>query len=417
MKKILRVLAGLALLAALSSCSKSSDNSPETQQPFGKPTAVGVALNNTVSRKQIGPAGGEIVSADGRIKLLFPDGALQVQQQISITTISNENPLGTGVAYRLEPHGTQFQKPVQVVFHYKEEDHKNSLPELLGIAYQDDARIWHAVGGVLNKANKTYTVSTTHFSDWSFFETCKLIASATTVGVNGNVDLEVQSAGFLAPLVPGEDAGIGDVVDYTHQFIKKWNLAGAGRLTPNKTKAVYKAPSVVPNAPNPVAVSVEMDFKQKGKFLLLAHITIVDDDGEIEISVGGGAINRHPASPAVKFADGIYGFANSDGDEVDKYVMIMWQGGVGTHGIKSPYDQLGTSIHYQYTPQTSYVSMWLDTNGEVYPSTGGITITDMGNDSGFVEGTFDVGMVGIGPMLLATTTLKGKFRVRRSFQE
>lgn len=416
MKKILSMLAGITMLAGLSSCSKSSDSETQPQQPVGKPTLVGVVLNKPVSRKNIGPAGGEITSADGRLKLVFPAGAMTEEDQVSIYPITNENPLGTGVGYRLEPHGVQFQKPVQVIFNYSDEDHKHSLPEMLGIAYQDERRIWNAVGGVLDKANKTYTVTTDHFSDWSFFETCKLVASANTVGVNGTVQLKVESAAFLVPLVPGENGEIGDVIDYTPEYVKKWKLSGAGNLTPNKAQAVYKAPATVPNLPNPVAVSVELDFKQKGKFLVVTHISIVDDDGEIEISVGGGAPSRRIASPVVKIAPGIYGFGDADGDELGSWVYITWEGGIGPHSIKDPLEVYGTQVQYQFDNGPTYLCFYFNEYGQMLPSNGGVTITSMGEDDGYVKGTFSLSPVTIGPEMLETTSLSGSFRAKKGFQ-
>ena len=49
------------------------------------------------------------------------------------------------MAYRFEPSGIQFQKPVQVIFHYDEEEIKDSMQLLLGIAMQDDKGQWHSL--------------------------------------------------------------------------------------------------------------------------------------------------------------------------------------------------------------------------------------------------------------------------------
>jgi hypothetical protein len=57
-----------------------------------------------------------------------------------------------------------------------------TIPEALGIAYQDAKGIWQAQGGiVVDKVNETVKVTTTHFSDWSLFESFYLSSSRTVV--------------------------------------------------------------------------------------------------------------------------------------------------------------------------------------------------------------------------------------------
>lgn len=416
MKKICVVLCSMMLLTGLLSCSKDSkDNSIDPLRPEGKVTAIGTVLNGTVARKTIGTAGGTLSSADGRITLEFPAGAVTENVEISITPITDENPMGAEKAYRLQPHGITFQKPVIIRFNYTDADVKSSAPELLGIAYQDENRVWQSRGGVLNKTQKTFTVTTTHFSDWSFYETCKIVPPTATVPVNGTVEMEVWSAAYFVPLAPGEEWPVGEVVDLTGTYVKKWKLVGAGRLTGNGAKGTYKAPSAVPTAPNPVAVSVELDFKQRGKFLLVAHITITDDESELEIAVGGGAATKRMASPVVKFAENLYGFGDADGDDVGSYVFVMWEGGVGSHAFKEPEQVLGTHAHYEIAGGASYTCFYATAEGRLQKSGGGVTITSMGEDDGYITGTFQANPAGIGPLLLSTTSFNGKFRVKRAF--
>ena len=168
-------LVGLILF----SCKKN-DVQPDTEvpTPVGVPTEIGTPDGSPAAQKSIDAAGGTISSNDGRIKIIVPAGALSTSQQVSIQSISNENPLAIKQAYRLLPHGVQFSKPVTIEFSYNDEDVKNTIPEALGIAYQDDKGIWQAQGGaVLNKSAKTITITTTHFSDWSLFESFYLTAS------------------------------------------------------------------------------------------------------------------------------------------------------------------------------------------------------------------------------------------------
>src|SRR2546423_14480508 len=84
-------------------------------------TGFGTPDGKLVS-KQIGTMGGTIISGDGRIELIFPPEALTINTTIRIQPTTNNAPNGTGKAYSLEPSGIQFKKPVQIIFHYTDEE-------------------------------------------------------------------------------------------------------------------------------------------------------------------------------------------------------------------------------------------------------------------------------------------------------
>lgn len=418
MKKFSMALATMAMLYGLLSCSKSDNPGSDYQpNPVGIPTNIGTVLPEAASSATIGAGGGVLTSTDGRLSIQVPAGAFTENQQVKIQAITDENPLGKEKAYRIEPHDVEFQQPVTLVFHYEDEDHALSMPEALAIAYQDENRIWQAVGGVVvNKNNKTVAVTTTHFSDWSFFESFQLVPSANSVPVNGTVQLELWSAADLfIPLVPNEQTPIGEEENLTATFIKKWNLAGAGNLQSNGAKATYKAPGTVPNAPNPVAISVDLDFKNGKRLIVVTHIQIINDDGEIEVSVAGGPFKKKFASPVVKMQDNLYAFGDSDGDEEGSYVYVMFAGGIGTHAFKQPTQPWGTHTHYHITGGNEYSCYYVDDMEGLKASGGGVTITSMGEDDGFVKGTFEISPAGWGPELRNTTTVSGRFRVRKGW--
>src|SRR5688572_18112074 len=103
MKRILFAVAMLSIL--LEGCSGES---PTSQQPLtGSPTAVGVSVG-VRTEATIGPAGGELFSADSLVKLDVPAGALGNQTTISIEPLTNYAPGGMGRAYRLLPSGLEF---------------------------------------------------------------------------------------------------------------------------------------------------------------------------------------------------------------------------------------------------------------------------------------------------------------------
>ncbi|HEY1022196.1 MAG TPA: hypothetical protein VGE06_07770 [Flavisolibacter sp.] len=402
-------------LLSFSACKKENAGT-DGSYSGGVPTPVGTPDGSPKVQKTIGAEGGALTSNDGQIKLTIPAGALPSAQEVSIQAISNQNPLAVKKAYRLAPHGVEFAKPVTIVFTYSNDDVQNTLPEALGIAYQDDKGIWQAqANAVVNKEMKTVSVTTTHFSDWSLFEKFFLLTSAKSLPVNGTAELEVVTTDdMLAPLTNAQEKAMGKRITLPGKYIEEWKLAGAGKLQPNGAMAVYKAPAVVPAAPNPVAISVKLNLQQQGTHLLLSHISI-QNDGEIEVRVAGGEWFKMLSSPAVKFSEGYYLIGNSDGDENGRYVAIHWMGGVGTHGFKQPTAQTGTHVHYHITGGNNYTCAYITAGEEFVASGGGVTITSMGEEDGFIKGTFIANPAGFGDNLKNTTTIEGKFRVRKSW--
>lgn len=416
MKRISAALLTGFFMLTLFSCKKDGVNDPvqpAPSDPTGEVTPVGTPEADPAISKTIGAAGGSIVSNDGRIKIIIPAGALTSDQQISIQSISNHNPLGLKQAFRLMPHNVQFNKAVSVQFRYNDDDVAHTIPEALGVAYQDSKGIWQARGGmVLDKTNKTVTVITTHFSDWSLFESISLFIKQPVVPVNGTTELEVFTTDdLLVPLDAGKEVPIGKKQPVAAKYVQEWKLNGAGVLSSNGALANYKAPANIP-ANNPVTVTIKLDLKQRGLFLLVGAIEITNDDGEIEIRVAGSGWLKKTASGATKFSDGSFSVADSDGDVTGSYVFIRWVGGVGFHPYKDPEALKGTHMQYLVTGVNNYTCAYVS-GDKLVASGGGVTITSMGEDDGFIKGTFTVDPAGCGDKLLQTTSIEGKFRVKK----
>src|SRR5207302_1685251 len=126
---------------------------------------------------------------------------------------------------------------------------------------------------------KTLTVSTLHFSDWSFLSRMMLSPSKATLAVGtampitglmlgcSNFDKLLGRNGDCS--MPAPSAG-------------NWQLLGAGTLTPAGKNVIYTAPAKKPN-PNVVHVLLNYEFEQwdesrinKVEGTLAAEITIVD---------------------------------------------------------------------------------------------------------------------------------------------
>ena len=104
---------------------------PQWENPMGKKTEIKMTKD-----------GGSLKSSDGMAELIFPAGAVSKKTDISIQPITNLMANGNGMAYRFEPSGIQFKQPVKVIFHYDEEEIKDSMQLLLGIAMQDETGQW-----------------------------------------------------------------------------------------------------------------------------------------------------------------------------------------------------------------------------------------------------------------------------------
>ena len=100
-------------------------------------TAMGIS-DGKKTEMMIGKEGGSFASSDGKLILFISEGTVSKKTTFSIQPITNLMPNGNGQAYRLEPSGIQFQKPVQLLFHYTEEESEDSMQLLLRIAMQDD---------------------------------------------------------------------------------------------------------------------------------------------------------------------------------------------------------------------------------------------------------------------------------------
>jgi hypothetical protein len=133
---------------------------------------------------KIGVAGGNTAIPSGNLAIAIPRGALSQDVTIRIETITEVAPRGIGAIQKLSPEGTEFQKPVTLTFKYDETEltQKKTYPELLRVATRKANGGWETLKKIkLNKANKTVSVETTHFSDWSIIST------------DGGINLEIGS--------------------------------------------------------------------------------------------------------------------------------------------------------------------------------------------------------------------------------
>ena len=123
-----------------------------------------------VPANRVGTGGGTAKSADGVVELTIPAGALSKNVDFTIKKVDLDKvtqPAATlkfaGDVYEFGPEGTQFAKPVKMTLKY-DTSKLAGLDESLLKIYKLSNGSWVAVGGVVDKNNRTVTVEVESFS-------------------------------------------------------------------------------------------------------------------------------------------------------------------------------------------------------------------------------------------------------------
>ena len=263
---------------------------------FGKP-------DGDKTEMKIGKEGGSFTSSDGKVELIIPEGAIAKKITFSIQPIINTLPNGNGMAYRLEPSGIQFQKPIQLIFNYDEDEVKDIMQLLMGIAMQDDKGQWFSLKNfTLDTFAKTLTGNINHFSDWGKFDKIKLYPTYARLKVKKSMPLEID-------VVSSEDEDLTPLMQDDLSPLKKrkipWKATWAandivnGNATEGKIAVTskmsinYTAPANLPPK-NPVEVTAELTgivYKTKingivttfEKLRLVSNILIYDNAYEVKM--------------------------------------------------------------------------------------------------------------------------------------
>ncbi len=290
MKKLPAVAFILSFLVIAFCCNKGSgplsgntnnnnnNNNNTGGNAAGIPTPRGMPTGPIVS-KFIPAGGGSIATPDGKIELVIPNGALPSGDTITIMNTTNFAPGGVGDSYEFLPDGLKFATPVTIRYHYDSTDMRGSSPLVSRIAYQDSAGVWHGLrNSTTDTSNHVVSVSTTHFTPYSLFESVYLapvpggdlknhqlmvnkkndwdiifiqVSDATVSSGSGSEDADLLAA--PAPLLPTAN----NIDGWTVDGISNGNSV-YGTVIPNGTSCNYTAPAQVPNTGNPVDLSVKI---------------------------------------------------------------------------------------------------------------------------------------------------------------
>lgn len=262
-------------------------------------TAIGKADGEETS-KEIGKDGGYIVSEDGRVELVFPEGALSKKKKISIQPIANHAVNGRGKAYRFAPSGLQFDKPVTIIFRFSENEINGTLPQLKGIVWQDGKGKWEVLPEVRLDTNaKTLTAQIQHFSSYASFDKLVLNPVQGRIKVQKTQSLFIQFADYR-PASVSEDE-LPPLPQLLQIPPPQWEVNGVsngnsdvGRISfidQSKQSVIYTAPASVPDD-NPVAVTAQLtgiEFKFNNQVFknprLVSNLLIYDKAYRVQLQV------------------------------------------------------------------------------------------------------------------------------------
>ena len=294
-KPVMKKISFFILLLTSITASAQSNAADDTTAKFAI-TAIGIP-NGEKAEKKIGKDGGSITSADGKMQVIIPGGAVSKKTTFSIQPATNLMPNGFGQSYQMEPAGIIFEKPLQVIFYYTNDDTKDNSPGLLSIATQNDKGQWLAPTKITtDTVAKTVTAEAWHFSGFVSYYIAEIYPLTARVKVNGSLRLQITDIVHYTG---------GQVYDENHNEIplkvrvesaEIWKVNGivkgnstTGLISASQDfTAIFQAPAQVP-AQNPVAVTVQennygnVSYDRYRVPVLVSHITIYDGDYEVKM--------------------------------------------------------------------------------------------------------------------------------------
>jgi hypothetical protein len=239
-----------------------------TPAPKGDP-------QGTATTQMIDATGGSVTSADGRITLNIPAGALGTATTVSIQPITNTTPNGIGLGYRLQPEGTTFAMPVNLTFHL-------SATEALAldstfIATQQADGLWYSQPDQQRDSSaQTVGVSTGHFSDWTVAQTLQLQPTEARLKTDTAINF-IAGVVILSDKVHVEPVPTPVQLDDINLVVAKtWSVdgieGGNTQIGEISDPGSFTAPHIVPT-PNPSTITLTIQLGgTKVTAPALAHI-------------------------------------------------------------------------------------------------------------------------------------------------
>lgn len=394
----------VSVLVLMLSCKKArqdADQPDSDEWEIGVPALKprGTPLGDAVM-KTIGSDGGTVTSEDAHLRVSVPAGSFAEATAISIQPITNTLEEGSGRnAYRIEAQGRPFAKPVTLTFNYEDRMVTEGAENALMVAYQREDGVWCAKPASVDLHAKTVTVTTSHFSDWMFFEQLTLRKDRELVEKNDQVELNLLETALLAP-TEADALPLTDLQDLgpTKYTSLNWRIVqGPGKLEAKKNtrgmmgKAIYTAPEIISESKT-VTIQVEVTSKGTlpdpkypggrrpiGKMIFLTSIKL-SPDSYFKGTVGGQPFNFDLKGARVRALNlQIDGGDTKTGTGINIYCNGLtgkvYNGGRGSGEFYMTYSQ--------GTPRVMFWSFYQScSEGEKF--NGKLTLTNSADD--FVEG-------------------------------
>lgn len=157
--------------------------------------------------KAIGPAGGEVSSADGKIKIIIPEGALTETKQIKVLNVSKEileqsAPDNSSLlsAVECKPYGLVFYKPVRLIYTLYQAEIPGTRVEL-GLYDAVQGKILpQGQVSIVPTDGYTLNFSLFHFSTYAALK--NLTSQGTPIGGGVNIPLPDMFTGAFGHAIP-----------------------------------------------------------------------------------------------------------------------------------------------------------------------------------------------------------------------
>ncbi len=412
----------MALTLGLTACKHDPDLIPTTRDDTGTtPGAPGAVTDvgkpiGAPTTQIIGPAGGTLTTPDGTLTMEIPAGALDRATTLTLQPLEKTLPSGAGLAFTISPKDTKLNKAVTLVWHYTPATISGSAPELVGIAIQDDKGIWQGTTNTqVDKGGQRISArvrSFLHPISWyeQYFMTPNYGWFLPNEQIHfriffqpGRIDTPTSPDDDLMVPLPSVKADDEALHQLTYKELRNWKLNGQpntfdderadqiGRLdyVGQGGSAFYFAPSnQVPNEQNPLAISVELNLKQKGVITMVSNLTMLDQHNEFTIN----GTNYQNARVFVVNQDGGISMSmveNKPRHDAEKAGLNITIGadkyhGVGTYTIGSQGDELNLGAHDK---QDSYGIPWWPAPSTVLYGPATITITEDNGPGKAVSGS------------------------------
>jgi len=387
--KIIPKLFFCLLLFALVSCKKNP------VQPEENPTLPSNQHGSTIGtpiQQTIGAAGGTIKTADENIQLVIPAGAVETDVNFSIQEVaSTVGESGIGRSFRLLPENVEFKKDVDLTFKVPDSLFVKYGIKLdrLRLVYQNSKGEWRF--GAFPKYvdyNRTVTVKTKHFSDWTLMSGVKII-------LTGKDELTAGKTTTLKAIMTAATDNEDFAVPPSYSDVDEWSplLDQFGSVSGNKETATLTAPNPVLY---PVITKVTAYFRappthsnqpysrfavQSPGVLMLPNEYLVwwVDEGNMSFATGS-----YNSTLDVKLSlDGrltIVGKENATGSNYIRRLSINTKNNtVGKYAFNQDDNYIGHFSGWGYS------SNYKDCDQVPQNTAGTITITK--NEGGYIEGT------------------------------